>query len=650
MKLEICKLDSNRNLTEKEINWFVSAIAEFPKIVDIDNPTKYKGRINNLSDAFAFFSLPPFKDGADYTRNYDFQESDLFEGNQLNKGNSNPAAIACCCRKDGLLDDYDHKFQLTPVAKEFLYNKKVFYDEFIFFILTKQWIRIDNEFKMPMLALLWECINDKSIPFLLEFNDSDLNNQAWTHYLFKKITGQTFNKATDSIVFTRQDILKNSLLIAGLLTLKNGTLYVPESAKQIWEIIYEAKDSILKPEDSSDAACYRYVGSLDFGLKDILLNNSLYKYAFIRRYPNLIRYFFNVEEIANVEAEGNFSLEQSNNETEHCRVSNQTIYYGVPGCGKSTAVKREIESLPENNVVRVVFHADYSNTDFVGQILPKVENREVSYQFQPSPFIMLLKEAYLHQGQNYALIIEEINRGNAPAIFGSLFQLLDRRTTNNSKDGFGKGWSDYSVNLPNVNAFFRILGNDLSQKPADSVVFRGKKFTEKDGIRFPDNLSIYATMNTSDQNVFTLDNAFQRRWKMTLIPNTLDSSDLQGEEKIAVEKQAALEIENANCTWEQFRSAMNEFIIEHSQFSSTEDKRLGGWFILPDEGNKISADSFANKVVKYLWDDAFKFGKEAFANPEKKTLEDIISDFKKANIGINVFHPDFLKILNSKKS
>lgn len=167
------------------------------------------------------------------------------------------------------------------------------------------------------------------------------------------------------------------------------------------------------------------------------------------------------------------------------------ILYGVPGSGKSYKIKMEYCKDP-HYMERIVFHPDYTYSDFIGQILPKVENEKVRYEFIPGPFTKIMAKAWNDPAHKYYLVIEELNRGNAPAIFGDIFQLLDRNPD---------GWGTYSI----YNA-------DMSH-----VIFPQE---EEISIKIPSNLSIIATMNTSDQNVFTLDNAFQRRWKMRLIHNS----------------------------------------------------------------------------------------------------------------------------------
>lgn len=178
------------------------------------------------------------------------------------------------------------------------------------------------------------------------------------------------------------------------------------------------------------------------------------------------------------------------------------LLYGVPGAGKSWTIQHEYCD-DEKCMERLVFHPDYMYSDFVGQILPIVKKddegkEKVRYEFKPGPFTKILKKAYEDPEHSYYLVIEEINRGNAPAIFGEIFQLLDRM--DEDKEGFKKGTSEYGIT--NENVALEVYG-DADRK-----------------VRIPANLSILGTMNTSDQNVFTLDTAFQRRWIMRMIKNS----------------------------------------------------------------------------------------------------------------------------------
>ncbi|SHL29074.1 AAA domain (dynein-related subfamily) [Fibrobacter sp. UWH5] len=318
----------------------------------------------------------------------------------------------------------------------------------------------------------------------------------------------------------------------------------------------------------------------------------------------------------------------------------QIIYYGVPGCGKSKKImdlldiakqKGEITD-EEKQVVRVVFHPEYTNADFVGQVMPVVKPAGgVDYDFAAGPFTRILARAYANPTKPYFLVIEEINRGNAAAIFGEIFQLLDRHKKGESDSVGGNlytaGWSKYFVDHVDVNGKIsaEIAGTEYGsddEKPAVT-------FTANTAIRLPPNLSIYATMNTSDQNVFTLDNAFKRRFDSELVKNTLD-----GELHKA---QRETKIENTDITWGVFWEKVNELILEkNTSMISSEDKRLGAYFIIGEEktddaGNKyreISRKLFGEKVLEYLWDDAFKYKRSTVFKNECKSVESLIENFE----------------------
>lgn len=340
----------------------------------------------------------------------------------------------------------------------------------------------------------------------------------------------------------------------------------------------------------------------------------------------------------------------------------QVIYYGVPGCGKSKKIQDITKTVPEYNKIRVVFHPGYESTDFVGQILPCVreDGKGVDYKFNAGPFTKILRRAYLNPQQQFYLVVEEINRGNAAAIFSDVFQLLDR-LKNNDEDNIGgntykKGWSQYFVDNVDINGYIRSESaylNEIDDENRESIhlgvfpssdltstrCFKSVKikdcngcditFTANTAIRLPPNLSIYATMNTSDQNVFTLDNAFKRRFDSELVKNTLD-----GEQHKA---QRETKIENTDITWGVFWEKVNDLILEkNTSMISSEDKRFGAYFIIGEEktddaGNKyreISRKLFGEKVLEYLWDDAFKYKrKEVFAE-SCKSVESLIENFE----------------------
>lgn len=272
------------------------------------------------------------------------------------------------------------------------------------------------------------------------------------------------------------------------------------------------------------------------------------------------------------------------------------LFYGVPGAGKSDTIKKEYCS-DENYIERVVFHPDYTYSDFVGQILPRVDDG-LKYVFTPGPFTKMLKKAEEDPGHPYYLIIEEINRGNAPAIFGEIFQLLDRKDEDGKYLASEIGESEYGIS--NYDMAVEVYRDETHQ------------------VKIPSNLSLIATMNTSDQNIFTLDTAFQRRWEMRHIKNNVFEA-IHAQEKI----------EGTNVSWGAFASVINEMVIENStDMISSGDKRLGAYFAKKKD---LSSSRFPEKVLKYLWDDAFKMERELVFKEEYKSLDSIIMAYETSN-------------------
>ncbi|MDY3618386.1 AAA family ATPase [Agathobaculum sp.] len=336
------------------------------------------------------------------------------------------------------------------------------------------------------------------------------------------------------------------------------------------------------------------------------------------------------------------------------------LLYGVPGSGKSWTIEHEY-CHKDSVVERLVFHPDYTNADFIGQILPVVDaDKQVTYEFTPGPFTTILSDAYRHPMREYILIIEELNRGNAPAIFGEVFQLLDRMVEPKTVEGitYPIGTSEYGIT-------HKYMAEKIYGDPAHKV-------------RIPSNLSFVGTMNTSDQNVFTLDTAFQRRWGMRLIENNFDHVRLS---------LANAQILDTEVTWQSFCEKINAIIVSNKvKMASAEDKRLGVYFIhesdvtfdhraapseeypsLLAEYNDLvrneatggmSEDKqqrlaiirealihnrvFPEKVIKYLWDDAFKFNPEAlFDTDHMESLEQVIRTFvySKGRERFKIFKP-----------
>lgn len=265
-----------------------------------------------------------------------------------------------------------------------------------------------------------------------------------------------------------------------------------------------------------------------------------------------------------------------------------TIYYGAPGTGKSYKVDQIIKDLDKQFYERVTFHPEYDNASFIGGYKPvsvKDEdgNDVIKYEFVPQAFANIYKRAWQDLDNQYYLVIEEINRGNCAEIFGELFQLLDRN-------------SGYTV-APS-NELYKHLIEEFGDVNHEGIV---------KGLQLPPNLTILATMNTSDQSLFPMDSAFKRRWDWEYVPICYPEKN-EADEIINESKSFNFVIDLENGTkysWIKFIEFINlNHIKENPNLGM--DKCIGNYFVKPEDGDNISLKQFINKVIFYLWNDVFK--------------------------------------------
>jgi hypothetical protein len=297
----------------------------------------------------------------------------------------------------------------------------------------------------------------------------------------------------------------------------------------------------------------------------------------------------------------------------------QIIYYGAPGTGKSHAIN---EITNNESVVRTTFHPDSDYSTFVGAYKPTTievrmrdmaghvikesgkdvtENR-IIYEFVEQAFL----QAYIQAWKFYAeaknnsdakkqfLVIEEINRGNCAQIFGDLFQLLDRNE---------QGFSDYPIQADNdmrkqlSKAFTNLT---IPQQDKINTIYGDATIANKilhgEILLLPNNLYIWATMNTSDQSLFPIDSAFKRRWDWQYMP-MCKGRDQQGNEL-----NWRICADTCDYDWWSFLCKINEQI---ESITNSEDKKLGFFFCKAID-SIIGAETFVGKVLFYLWNDVFK--------------------------------------------
>lgn len=282
----------------------------------------------------------------------------------------------------------------------------------------------------------------------------------------------------------------------------------------------------------------------------------------------------------------------------------QQIYYGAPGTGKSDTIFERTKDLPKEDVFRTTFHPDSDYASFVGSYKPKMNDRtvygaqgplrnsrgeeisepKITYTFSPQAFT----NAYIRAWQTdepVFLIIEEINRGNCAQIFGDLFQLLDR-------DEYGYSKYEIVADSDLADCIKEKLNNAGEKECLTSDIKEGKI------LKLPNNLYIWATMNTSDQSLFPIDSAFKRRWEWKYIKIKKGIN-----KKTKQELDWKIKVGEENYDWWEFVNRINDKI---AKMTSSADKQLGYFFCLADGKGEISADTFVNKVAFYLWNDVFK--------------------------------------------
>lgn len=316
------------------------------------------------------------------------------------------------------------------------------------------------------------------------------------------------------------------------------------------------------------------------------------------------------------------------------------IFFGAPGTGKSYTLNEQKDTIicDEKHYERVTFHPDYSYANFVGTYKPimkedeKSKKKEITYEFVPGPFLRIFVKAMKNKIEAernetelriFLLIIEEINRANVSAVFGEVFQLLDRDENNES---------EYSINVSED------IKNHLIEK-LDEELDNGfnkedyEKYFPNNEIKIPSNMFIWATMNSADQGVFPIDTAFKRRWDFEYISINNNQELIENLE---------IESKKGKYSWNEVRKEINNFLLKKD---INEDKLMGPFFI-KENPNKDFTQLFKDKVLMYLYEDAAKAISPTLFEGSKKRLKDsfsylnICEDF--SDNGIEIFHTDIV--------
>lgn len=330
------------------------------------------------------------------------------------------------------------------------------------------------------------------------------------------------------------------------------------------------------------------------------------------------------------------------------------IIFGAPGTGKSFKLEEDSKKFGKN-VERVTFHPNYSYSQFVGTYKPVqgVKKTDICYEYMPGPFMRVYLKAMNNPNLKYLLLIEEINRANVAAVFGEIFQLLDRKC----------GISEYPI--ATSEDIKKYLFENL--KCCEGKAWKGLSEDEMRKcltMSIPDNMYIWATMNSADQGVFPMDTAFKRRWEFEYL-------SVNDNEQVAAIKDYVIPMcfkdnkADHYIGWDSLRIRINN-ILTSEKCKVNEDKLLGPFFIsknmldeiknnkeqideleAKDEASRTEKDNealkdmhqkensyikaFESKVIMYLFEDVMKMRPEnIFIGHQKKNGKMIFSEICKA--------------------
>ncbi len=356
----------------------------------------------------------------------------------------------------------------------------------------------------------------------------------------------------------------------------------------------------------------------------------------------------------------------------------QKILFVSPGTGKSYRVDNrivpdELKITDKKNIIKTVFHPEYTFGDFMGKLMPltiKEGNKNVvTYNYFEGHFLKALAQAYkqviihnLKQDtstkeddeeivennntlnntlQNVVLVIDEINRGNSAAIFGTAFQLLDREKDESKTT---HGWSAYGIDVSKLEfmKLIELIGLKEEERTTNKSGMEIIKYSfdfkktsrsknpvkelndwlsflniNENQIKLPANLSIVATMNTSDNSIYFMDNAFKRRWDWEFV-------NIEDDNQRNIVKSRKINLYGVEtCAWNDFVDKLNGFIrSKYKTIRKIEDKQIGYFFINEEI---VTQEHIKNKLMFFIWDSVFSASRKPLTDLLEMEEKDLVT-------------------------
>lgn len=240
------------------------------------------------------------------------------------------------------------------------------------------------------------------------------------------------------------------------------------------------------------------------------------------------------------------------------------IYYGPPGTGKTYALQNELKENYKQRYRFVTFHQSYGYEEFVEGLRPVLGEitEQIHYKIHPGAFLDLCRQADDDDDENnrYAMVIDEINRGNISKIFGELITLIeiDKR-------------------------------KEADQAISATLAYSGEEFS------VPSNVDIIGTMNTADRSLALVDTALRRRFEfIPMMPDTSEDGPLKNttvnKDDVVINVRAMLEKINLRIEALYDR----DHIIGHAYFIGINDF---------EELKKVFRNRILPLLEEYFFDD-----------------------------------------------